>query len=482
MNVPVEVALGDGDPPRWITVHVRTGTDYKTLTRRCALLLGVDPEEFTKIYRADRHNSPPGRSDESVFMQPLAKFLLVRKSLERPCPLTVLACGDDSRGQLGRRASPTLFHDARPVPGLLGRRVASIAAGSSHTAFVLESGVLLTCGDGSLGRLGFGEAFAKERDVVQSVPRRVEFPVRCSIVQVQCSGARTYCVTVKGEVFVFGEKGACLGLGQDGVQDHIFSPRQILGIPSMRRISASESRVLAIAGDGKSIWGWGVEDSGNVSSPRRLEWLVPSEGVEVVEVAAGHGINHYSLIALSDGSYGEISPDTYVVRIIPGLQNSGGAVYNSIGCGCNLSIVLSNAGEAMCIAAQTSFIDHSNTRRKMTLRHGSIRQVLAGKNHVVFVSAEGRPFGFGESSCGQLTVRNSNVPEPIWLGNGLDCVETAAVGDGHTLLLYSSYVSPMVASEVDGDSILTTESHPRSLLQQTRETCVGVGAETCVLS
>ena len=43
------------------------------------------------------------------------------------------------------------------VPGLVGKRVVHIAAGSGHSAAVSEDGVLYTWGKGTYGRLGHGE-------------------------------------------------------------------------------------------------------------------------------------------------------------------------------------------------------------------------------------------------------------------------------------------------------------------------------------
>lgn len=43
------------------------------------------------------------------------------------------------------------------VPGLVGKRVVHIAAGSGHSAAVTEDGALYTWGKGTYGRLGHGE-------------------------------------------------------------------------------------------------------------------------------------------------------------------------------------------------------------------------------------------------------------------------------------------------------------------------------------
>lgn len=59
-------------------------------------------------------------------------------------------------GQCGVAAYSPLLLKPGEVEGFAGQPVAALAAGKTHSAGVLESGEVLTWGEGSDGKLGHG--------------------------------------------------------------------------------------------------------------------------------------------------------------------------------------------------------------------------------------------------------------------------------------------------------------------------------------
>ncbi|KAA8496432.1 Ultraviolet-B receptor UVR8 [Porphyridium purpureum] len=89
----------------------------------------------------------------------------------------VFACGDNAYGQLGLGfAGDCIFH---PLPVTFDRgapRVVAVAAGHSHSLFVLENGEVYSCGLGHHGQLGIRPPDASRglRDLLVVIPTRID--------------------------------------------------------------------------------------------------------------------------------------------------------------------------------------------------------------------------------------------------------------------------------------------------------------------
>ena len=71
--------------------------------------------------------------------------------------LIVYAWGENSRGQLGHGDSAAWKQTPQPVESLRGKSIKMIGAGDGYSVFVSDSGMLMTCGDGTFGCLGHGD-------------------------------------------------------------------------------------------------------------------------------------------------------------------------------------------------------------------------------------------------------------------------------------------------------------------------------------
>lgn len=71
--------------------------------------------------------------------------------------LIVYTWGENSRGQLGHGDSAAWKQTPMPVESLRGKSIKMVGAGDGYSVFVSDSGMLMTCGDGTFGCLGHGD-------------------------------------------------------------------------------------------------------------------------------------------------------------------------------------------------------------------------------------------------------------------------------------------------------------------------------------
>ena len=136
-----------------------------------------------------------------------------------------------------------------------GIRCAEVSLGDQHTVFRTEDGAILTCGDGSFGRLGTGETGNVE------TPSAVTELIEQNIVQVAAGHSHTLALSDKGKVFAWGKNDK----GQIGINDaHDVTSMEIFptevefpagNIPSF--ISAGQKRNVVVTKEGNLfVWGW----------------------------------------------------------------------------------------------------------------------------------------------------------------------------------------------------------------------------------
>eukprot|EP01137_Pigoraptor_chileana_P009764 Opistho-2@58484 len=95
--------------------------------------------------------------------------------------------GSGQFGQIGQHSGVVELAEPRIVPALDGKKVKMVSCGSEHTGVVLESGEILTFGEGRHGKLGHGD----ENFSNVSVPKRIESLSKVLSVGVACGGCQT---------------------------------------------------------------------------------------------------------------------------------------------------------------------------------------------------------------------------------------------------------------------------------------------------
>ena len=199
----------------------------------------------------------------------------------------LLACGDNSAGQLG-------LGDLLPrsgmqlVTGLLGVPVASVAAGGQHSACVTASGSVFVWGSNSHGQLGVPEA------AVSVAPFWLQFFSELGAARVSCAANHTLVLCVSGAAYGFGD------LSRNQICARSAARELPPGVPCKKplllplhnicSLCASEGGGVAVVAKEETgkreLWCWGE----GVSSTGSLELLCQGSGEPFVSaVVAGGG-------------------------------------------------------------------------------------------------------------------------------------------------------------------------------------------------
>ncbi|ETL49398.1 hypothetical protein L916_01123, partial [Phytophthora nicotianae] len=188
------------------------------------------------------------------------------------------------------------------VLALKGRRVVQITCGDVHTAVLLQSGQLLTCGQREYGRLGRHMANDKASDGLNdeysSWFAPVAFPNSVKCTYAACGAAHTLAVTGAYELYAFGWN--CSGqLGLGDCRDRFIPTRVVyfdavgtLSLLTIASVAAGKQHSLVSCPDGR-LFAWGSDEMGQCglnSCPQiyTLPHLVASlVGLRVTQLAAG---------------------------------------------------------------------------------------------------------------------------------------------------------------------------------------------------
>ena len=206
---------------------------------------------------------------------------------------TVDAWGDDTSGQLGDGVAGA-GHDAEtpvPVPGLTG--VTQVSAGAEHSLALLSNGTVMAWGDNSRGELGDGSTVSSD----------VPVPVTglTGVTAVSAGNEFSLALLGDGQVMAWGDGGnGQLGNGTfRNIQD---TPVPVKGLTGVTAVAAGGEHALALKSGG-SVAAWGENfdgQLGNGGPPGDSNVPVAVQGLTTaVAVSAGQ---QHSLALLSGGT------------------------------------------------------------------------------------------------------------------------------------------------------------------------------------
>ncbi|KAF4140172.1 Regulator of chromosome condensation (RCC1) repeat [Phytophthora infestans] len=146
--------------------------------------------------------------------------------------------------------------------------VASVSAGGSHVALVMQDGSLYTCGIGTSGRLGLQLIGGKTRCYDTNHPQRVEAFTNLSLRQVSCSFSHSAAIDSDGSLYTWGS--ACtgkLGVGivEDEYKQYSLTPLLVKfpGKRTIRSVSCGPSHTGAVSTAGE-LFMWGSANGGRL--------------------------------------------------------------------------------------------------------------------------------------------------------------------------------------------------------------------------
>lgn len=124
--------------------------------------------------------------------------------------LVVFTWGEGRKGQLGHGEIESWRSKPFPVESLKAKSITRVGAGDGFSVFSSDSGILMTCGDGSFGALGHGDWQSS------AMPKLVETLLTIDVAAVACGPEHVVVVGGKGDVYAWGRgKNGRLGLGHE---------------------------------------------------------------------------------------------------------------------------------------------------------------------------------------------------------------------------------------------------------------------------
>ncbi|XP_003924053.2 putative E3 ubiquitin-protein ligase HERC6 [Saimiri boliviensis] len=171
----------------------------------------------------------------------------------------VHSCGENSRGQLGRRGAPR-WDLPEPVQALKTLKFDLVSCGKEHSLAVCHKGRVFAWGAGSEGQLGVGEL--KE---INFTPRKITTLNGIKIIQVSCGHYHSLALSKDSQVFSWGKNShGQLGLGKEfPSQPSPQRVRSLEGIP-LAQVAAGGAHSFALSLCGTSF-GWGSNSAGQLA-------------------------------------------------------------------------------------------------------------------------------------------------------------------------------------------------------------------------
>eukprot|EP00250_Pteridium_aquilinum_P006360 c16303_g1_i1 orf=1286-4678(+) len=213
----------------------------------------------------------------------------------------VFCWGEEAGGRLGHGINADVSQP-RLVETLACSNAESIACGDNHTCAVTLTGDLYTWGNGSqsFGLLGHGN------DVSHWVPRRVTLPEGIRVATVACGPWHTAFITSVGQLFTFGD--GTFGVLGHGDKTSLSFPKEVESLKGLKTIKVacgvwhSAAVVEVIMGFSRGstcasgkLFTWGDGDKGRLGHGGKNTKLLPTCVSSLVDydfrqVACGHSL------------------------------------------------------------------------------------------------------------------------------------------------------------------------------------------------
>lgn len=356
-----------------------------------------------------------------------------------PVQSSLWTCGNNINGQLGDGTTVTKSNTVQ----IATNDVAGISLGSSYTMIVMTNGSLWGSGINTYGQLGDGTTVRKLLPVLI---------VSNGIVGVSAGGYHTMILKGDGSLWACGRNNyGQLGLGDTAYGVDKKEPTQVFsgGVAS---VSSGSYYTMIVKTDG-SLWGWGLNNSGQLgdgtTSPQINPVQILSSNVVVVSSSSNTTMPptyyKHTMIVKTDGSlwgcganlYGQLGDGTGLQQNTPVLIVSNGVKAVSVG-GVHTMILKTDGSLWACGYNNYGQLGDGTTTLRNTpvqILSNGVKSVRAGQSFTMIVKVDGSLWVCGANTSGQLgtetIIVNQLTPVQIFTSG----VRDVSCGQSHSAIL-----------------------------------------------
>ena len=275
-----------------------------------------------------------------------------------------------------------------------------VAGGENHSLALKADGTVWAWGGNVYSQLGDGSTTSRSTPV----------QVLTDAIAIAAGQYSSYALKADGTVVSWGLNAS--GQLGDGTTSNRTSPAAVSGLTGVKAIAAGYRHALAVLSDG-SLKAWGADDDGQlgrgsagsdaltpVTVGGSLTGIVAVEGGQVHSMALKSDGTVYAWGYGGNGQLGDGTTNRYSPHAVPGLVATAISTKGrtSYAIGSSSRMLFSWGGNE---SGQVGDGTLTATSTPTAVRNG-VREVGAGKAHVMFESFQGRLFGLGHDSFRQL--------------------------------------------------------------------------------